>query len=671
MQLIRLTIAIIAVLFRLQEIDCKYIEGELKTSDNWAFLTRFCFLSEEGEFEYSIQFNEENGYPNLLLYYDTDEQWPSVYKTNKTCDQKEKILKMKQNQIINLTMLHPHYMEISGCRVAPVSTTITTTTTTTTTTPIPTHTVKVPTRATTLSSSSFIIEFFNTSETSTSETDLNVTKAPIVKRHLYYSDSVQKNRLIICRHARRFQSSRERWWFIAISNCNSTNGIHIKYKMLMTNGLANDYWHNHFSADQFYILPILLAYSVGYSLLILAILICSVELKSRQLLHATYKLFVLSVIIQFFGIILETAAYLKYAVNGIGVPTAKTFGSMMMGCSETCFLLMLLLLAKGYTVTRGRLRLGSSVKLTIFMCVYSVTYVTIFVYEARVFDPGEVLYLYESPAGYALIVLRIIAWVMFVYSTVFTLKHYPEKSIFYYPFNVCGTLWFVAGPAFIISANTYIDKWVRESVVCAVLLLISFGGHLMFLMLTLPSMANKNFPYHVRTSQIGIMEVTGTAGVSTIERFGHHVYAPTEDVPEERIIIPLTRRTEQLCNNSHEYNSNNYRKNFNMQNGFDIPEEVATMENMKMQNVLNWSFAKNCSAFDVNRPSLSKPQSPASPSTPPPVSPTSSTSHQTNYDEENDPKVDDSLHNNHELVKDVPVELFTVSKLISRKETNG
>lgn len=45
----------------------------------------------------------------------------------------------------------------------------------------------------------------------------------------------------------------------------------------------------------------------------------------------------------------------------------------------------------------------------------------------QVFDPGEVLYLYESPAGYGLILLRIFAWCMFVYSTIITLKHYPEK----------------------------------------------------------------------------------------------------------------------------------------------------------------------------------------------------------------------------------------------------
>lgn len=42
-------------------------------------------------------------------------------------------------------------------------------------------------------------------------------------------------------------------------------------------------------------------------------------------------------------------------------------------------------------------------------------------------------------------------------------------------------MWFIAGPAFILSANSYIDKWIRESVVCSVLQFISFGGHLTFL----------------------------------------------------------------------------------------------------------------------------------------------------------------------------------------------
>jgi hypothetical protein len=39
----------------------------------------------------------------------------------------------------------------------------------------------------------------------------------------------------------------------------------------------------------------------------------------------------------------------------------------------------------------------------------------------------------------------------------------------------------MAGPAFILAANTLIDKWVRESVVCAVQHFIALAGHILFL----------------------------------------------------------------------------------------------------------------------------------------------------------------------------------------------
>lgn len=81
-------------------------------------MARFCFLSERGEYEYSFEFTEDQGDINLLLYYDTEDQWPSVYKTNKTCREKEAVLKLEQNQIINLTTKYP-YSELSGCYYAP------------------------------------------------------------------------------------------------------------------------------------------------------------------------------------------------------------------------------------------------------------------------------------------------------------------------------------------------------------------------------------------------------------------------------------------------------------------------------------------------------------------------------------------------------------------------
>ncbi|XP_063930443.1 transmembrane protein 145-like [Zophobas morio] len=705
------------LLFFCKSCELKYIEGEIDTSDNWAFLARFCFLSKQGEFEYYLEFSEDQGVPNLLLYYDTDDQWPAVYKTNKNCFEKESVLHVENSQVINLTISTQYLREFSGCAIKPTTPTTPTTPKSTTTTRLPkkgttkkrpfltkptvkTTTPELPTpRSTTPTPSSddtttsydvtspisttFAEDFSYTTEDLKNQwenifdvgnwsshkepikkrqvgeweefsdaADHSDLKAPITKRAVAAPSWPKKeNRIIHCNNARKFDSSRERWWFIALSNCNGSKGIHVKYKILMTNGPPGDYWHEHFSADEFYILPVLMAFSIAYSFLMLGIIMCSIELKSRQLLHTTYKIFVVSAIFQLFGIILTSAAYLKYAINGLGPSKVKRFGAIFMSLSETLYLLLLLLLAKGFTITRGRLPLAASVKLTIFMCLYVVTYISIFIYEANVFDPGEVLYLYESPAGYGLIILRVLAWCMFIYSTVFTLKHYPEKANFYYPFNVCGTMWFIAGPAFILSANTYIDKWVRESVVCAVLQFITFGGHLTFLILTMPSVANKNFPYHVRTTQIGIMELTGTSGASTIQQFSHHIYEPTGAVREQTVIVPLTRRTEEIFEGMYNQPVHNIRR--------DSLEDINNTRNMMMENVINWSLAKNVAALEVPNFQRNKRNSFVSDDSNESVM----TSRRSSLQPANGQFED--------YVREVPIQLFTVSRMVAGTESNS
>lgn len=57
------------------------------------------------------------------------------------------------------------------------------------------------------------------------------------------------------------------------------------------------------------------------------------------------------------------------------------------------------------------------------------------------FDPGQVLYTYESPAGYGLIGLQVVAYVWFCYAVLVSLRHFPEKQPFYVPFFAAYTLW--------------------------------------------------------------------------------------------------------------------------------------------------------------------------------------------------------------------------------------
>lgn len=225
--------------------------------------------------------------------------------------------------------------------------------------------------------------------------------------------------------------------------------------------------------------PILLTEAISYSLLLIALFFCTIELKAMHLYHCTYRLFGFSVILQWFGVLIQGTAWTKYGLTGLGPHT--TVGSLFMSASEITFLLLLLLMAKGYTISRARLSSCSIVKLTMFINTYIVSYIVLFVYQATEFDPGEVLNLYESPAGFGLSLLRCIAWCAFMISTATTIRKYPEKSSFYYPFGLFGSMWLLGGPFLTLVGIGVLDAWVRESVMCGTFALMAFGGHAAFL----------------------------------------------------------------------------------------------------------------------------------------------------------------------------------------------
>ncbi|XP_069972983.1 transmembrane protein 145 [Penaeus vannamei] len=441
------------VIYSPSATEAKFIEGYLKTAEKWAFLTRFCFLSDDGTFSFDVEYDIEYAMEKILLYYDSPHQWPAVYKSDKNCQEREAVMKRENNQFINLTLVSIN----SECEVI---------------------------------------------------------------RHP--GDKATYH----CKGSRSFRSVRERWWFIAISNCDSTQGLELRYRFTMTNGY--DYWHKHFSADEFYILRTdLTALILQLGILFLSLLAAS-ELKNRQLFHSNIQAVRLDAVVLQIVSWPSSSFYLPRRKTWAGSVRLENSSRVLLSIGTVVMVLMLLLMGKGFNITRGRLRQASAVRLTLFMCLYSITYTTLFIYEQLIFDPGEVLYLYESPAGYGLIVLRLLAWFMFCYNCFFTIKHYPEKSSFFIPFYAFYTLWFISGPIVIIISNHVIDKWVREKVVNGVELSITLLGHAFFLFLTRPSAANKNFPYHVRTSQITALErsTTGVVGNNTLDTFSRHTYAP-------------------------------------------------------------------------------------------------------------------------------------------------
>ncbi|TRY84545.1 hypothetical protein DNTS_001300, partial [Danionella cerebrum] len=452
-----LGLAVVSSMLCVGSVLGKYVRGIVNTKEDWVFLTRFCFLTDFGRLNFRFRYPKSRCCQNILLYFDESSQWPAVYKRpDKDCYQKEAVLRPENNQVINLTTRYTW----SGCMV----------------------------------------------------------------------EAEGDEEMLSCVGGRSFRSVRERWWYIALSKCGG-DGLMLEYEMTLTNGQS--FWTQHFSADEFGILETDITFLVIFASVFMLscyfacefLFYCSDErslfrakqsyislddfttslcrsdhLKGRQLLHTTYKMFMTAAGVEVLSLLFFSIYWGLYARDGFGNGSLKVLGKLLFSVSFLIFLLMLILLGKGFTVTRARISHSGSVKLSIYMTVYTITYIILFIYEAEFFDPGEVLYAYDSPAGYGLMALQLLAYVWFSYAV----------------------LVFFAVPVMALIANFGISRWAREKIVNGIQLGIHLYAHIVFLAITRPSAANKNFPYHVRTSQIGIL-LSSPKGIGA-ESYPHHAY---------------------------------------------------------------------------------------------------------------------------------------------------
>lgn len=145
---------------------------------------------------------------------------------------------------------------------------------------------------------------------------------------------------------------------------------------------------------------------VFYFLLMLLSGLYAVIMFKKHLFHITFKLFIASINFQFLKFLFYLIDYGQASTSGkplhailvlgmsfstffilfflnlkkkffINCFKARIFGEI----SETIFLLMLILIAKGYTVTRGRLRKVTWIKLVVLFMCYLLAVIIVFLYS--------------------------------------------------------------------------------------------------------------------------------------------------------------------------------------------------------------------------------------------------------------------------------------------------
>ena len=76
--------------------------------------------------------------------------------------------------------------------------------------------------------------------------------------------------------------------------------------------------------------------------------------------------------------------WVKYLRCFLYADAVYFLGRVFEAISLLIFLLMIILMAKGFTITRGKISTTGSIKIAVFMVLYTVTYIILFIYEAYV-----------------------------------------------------------------------------------------------------------------------------------------------------------------------------------------------------------------------------------------------------------------------------------------------
>ena len=303
-----------------------------------------------------------------------------------------------------------------------------------------------------------------------------------------------------------YVGDRARFFYLAGANCDrfcSTNmcdgSLDIKYEIVFTNGF--EYNNKHFSADQIGLMETTIVFFVLQMVLVLIYFVQRRELKAIHKHHHTVKLLGSSIILMMFAQGSYMLQYLWFASDGMGWLPLLFMAQILQGASETLFVLLLILIAKGWTICCRKISARGRVKIAVFGTVYAITWLAIPIYYHFFADKASTLTMYQSPWGYTLCALRIFGLGWFSYSVSVTLKKYNSKVRFYKKFVSAFSFWFISQPV-IVSIAFALVPWVRSLVITAMDLTVFFLFQAAMLSMYNPNTSfNKSFPFHATTNE--------------------------------------------------------------------------------------------------------------------------------------------------------------------------
>ena len=311
------------------------------------------------------------------------------------------------------------------------------------------------------------------------------------------------------------QHIRPRWWWLYLANCeameteNGTKTLtsidyQLHFKQNVSSWLKVEVGSNNQGLNVMYIVYLAI-YVILFGLQLYAYYVYTIQ----QYIHQVIKLLTATIALQLFAVVFHFADWIIFTETGehdIFFPIVASLCEIM---ASSVFLLLLMVLAQGWTVSRfevvyPKLLLGSVVAVAVIQCV-------LYIWILIGLDEQTTTYVYNTVPQYIYGSVFIVIGIVFVAQCLLSYKNEPldSKKNLYVLLAIFFSVWFL-WPLFRIFVGNGFKPWNRDVSIESISLTLTSLTYFVMMLLMWPTWAHQYFNLSMVDTQERILDA-GTA----------------------------------------------------------------------------------------------------------------------------------------------------------------
>lgn len=291
------------------------------------------------------------------------------------------------------------------------------------------------------------------------------------------------------------ENARPRYWFFTFARCNAANPGFQKVEYRIHATQASSSWSKEFGYNENGINTLYICFMFLFTFVVAVECYGTYKLQQKlSYLHPMLKLTLISIIIEWISLFVLLLHYGSYSSNGEGIVLLMKLGQVLAVVSRCFLMLLLLLLAKGWTISNETLTHKWAIIGVIV--AYLVVSIASLIYS---YSAEDAMRTTPTTGVEAFSIVLNLVWLAFagwfsftIFGVSYRKEDNPAKKKMYLALGLLFTPWFFLPPltAFAVFA---VDPWARERVVAFLTVSITTAAYAVLAFLFWPSRAEEYF----------------------------------------------------------------------------------------------------------------------------------------------------------------------------------